>query len=94
MNVFVYGDESGVFDKAHNAFFVFGGIILLDKGEKDSLYRQFISAERKIAAACGLDGVELKARGNRERTQARHAQLRLQNLPPALVPWDEGADKP
>jgi len=61
LNVFVYGDESGVFDKAHNAFFVFGGIILLDKGEKDSLYRQFISAERKIAAACGLDGVELKA---------------------------------
>ena len=57
----MYGDESGVFDKAHNEFFVFGGIILFGKDARDSLYRQFIAAERKIASACGMGGVELKA---------------------------------
>lgn len=27
MNIFVYSDESGVFDKIHNKIFVFGGAI-------------------------------------------------------------------
>lgn len=29
MDIFVYSDESGVFDKAHNDVFVYGGLILL-----------------------------------------------------------------
>lgn len=59
MNIFVYGDESGVFDKDHHDWFVFGGLLFFDKADKDSAVRQFISAERKIAPA--YRGGELKA---------------------------------
>ena len=31
MNIYIYSDESGVFDKEHNDYFVFGGLILLGK---------------------------------------------------------------
>lgn len=31
MDIFVYSDESGVFDVKHNDYFVFGGLILLGK---------------------------------------------------------------
>ena len=49
MNIFIYGDESGVFDKKHNDVFVFGGLIFLDKAQKDDENRKFIHAERAIA---------------------------------------------
>ena len=29
MNLYVYSDESGVFDCEHNDYFVFGGVILI-----------------------------------------------------------------
>ena len=29
MNIYIYSDESGVFDKEHNDYFVFGGLIFL-----------------------------------------------------------------
>ncbi|WP_303202464.1 DUF3800 domain-containing protein [Raoultibacter timonensis] len=63
MNIFVYGDESGVFDKAHNDIFVFGGLVFLNKKDRDEEYRKFISAERKIMPSYGMDGTgcELKA---------------------------------
>lgn len=46
MNIFAYADESGVFDKAHNDIFVFGGVILLDREERDLAQRRYRSAER------------------------------------------------
>lgn len=48
MNIFVYSDESGVFDKAHNDFFVFGGLIFLDKNERDMWSRKYTAAEKTI----------------------------------------------
>ena len=63
MNIFVYGDESGVFDKKHNDVFVFGGLVFLDKEEKDKQCRKFLHAERCIRPYYGngsRDG-ELKA---------------------------------
>ena len=39
MELFVYSDESGVFDKVHNEIFVFGGVIFLSKKEKDIAVR-------------------------------------------------------
>lgn len=48
MNVFIYSDESGVFDKKHNDFFVFGGVIFLSKSEKDKQERKYLHAERVI----------------------------------------------
>ena len=40
MNLYIYSDESGVFDKAHNNYFVFGGIICIDNNEKEMLSRK------------------------------------------------------
>ena len=48
MNLFVYSDESGVFDQANQKYFVFGGIILLSKAEKDNISRKFIAVENEI----------------------------------------------
>lgn len=48
MNIFVYSDESGVFDKVHNDIFVFGGTIFLSKTEKDIAARKYINAEHII----------------------------------------------
>ena len=33
MDIYIYSDESGVFDKEHNDFFVFAGVILLGEDE-------------------------------------------------------------
>lgn len=49
MNIFIYGDESGVFDQAHNDVFVFGGLVFLGKDGRDAQSRKYIAAERKIA---------------------------------------------
>ena len=35
MNIYVYSDESGVFDKVHNDIFVFGGLIMLETSSKE-----------------------------------------------------------
>ena len=48
MDIYVYSDESGVFDKVHNNVFVFGGLILLGKASKDEWSRRYIAAERAI----------------------------------------------
>ena len=51
MNIFVYSDESGVLDKTHNKYFVFGGVIFLSKDEKDVATRKYSAAERVIRHA-------------------------------------------
>lgn len=43
MNIYIYSDESGVFDKEHNDYFVFGGLILLGKEEKENWSRKYSS---------------------------------------------------
>ena len=48
MNIFIYSDESGVFDKIHNEYFVFGGLILLGKDSKEEWERLYRNAERAI----------------------------------------------
>ena len=62
MNIFVYSDESGVFDKVHNRFYVFGGVIFLDKESKDDCTRMYIKAERDIKRKNGMGSAdEVKA---------------------------------
>lgn len=63
MSIFVYGDESGVFDAAHHDVFVFGGLVFLDRKSREIEYRRFISAEKKLASSYGAkgSGFELKA---------------------------------
>jgi hypothetical protein len=61
MQLYVYSDESGVFDKIHNDIFVFGGLIFLDKENKDIFARRYLKAERDIRNNKYEEGIELKA---------------------------------
>ena len=45
MKLYVYADESGVFDKAHDDIFVYGGVIVLASLKGDSI-RQYLALER------------------------------------------------
>ena len=60
MDIYVYSDESGVFDHVHNDIYVFGGLIILGKSQKDDCERLYRSAESSIAPAYP-GGAELKA---------------------------------
>lgn len=60
MNIYVYGDESGTFDKAHNDWFVFGGLIFLSKEQRDVASRKYSRAEKAIRSQYPGAG-ELKA---------------------------------
>lgn len=62
MNIYVYSDESGVLDKVHNDFYVFGGLIFTSGDERDSLSRQYIAAERNVRQSENIpSSIEVKA---------------------------------
>lgn len=62
MNIFIYSDESGVLDKAHNDFFVFGGLVFLSKDDRDVWSRKYIAAEKTVRDAEGIcKSAEVKA---------------------------------
>lgn len=61
MDLFVYSDESGVFDKAHNEIFVYGGLLFLGKQQKDEYVRRYLAAERAIRGEKNSGESELKA---------------------------------
>lgn len=48
MNIYVYSDESGVFDQIHEDRFIFGGLIFLDKKSRDIETRKYLNVERTI----------------------------------------------
>ena len=48
MNIYVYSDESGVLDKKHNDYYVFGGLLFTSEEERDLKSRQFLAAENNI----------------------------------------------
>lgn len=61
MDLFIYSDESGVFDKTHNEIFVYGGLILLGKKQKDDYVRRYLAAEKAIRGTKYANESELKA---------------------------------
>lgn len=62
MNLYVYSDESGVFDKEHNDYFVFGGIICVGTEEKELLSRKYARVEKVLRENKGVSlKYELKA---------------------------------
>ena len=62
MNLYVYSDESGVFDKEHNDYFVFGGIICVGTEEKELLSRRYANVEKVLRKNKGVSlEYELKA---------------------------------
>ena len=48
MNVYVYSDESGVFDYRHNQYFVFGGLICFGDKEKEKTIRKYRHVENVL----------------------------------------------
>ncbi|MEH2952266.1 DUF3800 domain-containing protein [Candidatus Merdisoma sp. JLR.KK011] len=61
MDLFIYSDESGVFDKVHNEIFVYGGLIFLSKEKKDDYNRKYLTAEKTIRCGKYSLSEELKA---------------------------------
>ena len=64
MNIFVYGDESGVFDAAHYDTFVFGGLFFFNKEERDKASRMFSSAENKLKPSYNLSSTRGELKGS------------------------------
>lgn len=60
MELYIYSDESGVFDNVHNDYYVYGGLILVNKDIRDTASRKYSGAEKNIAKAY-KKGIELKA---------------------------------
>lgn len=61
MNIYVYSDESGVFDKNHEKYFVYAGLIFLDKKEKDIKSNKYKNLEKNIKLEKNIDDfIELK----------------------------------
>lgn len=54
MHIFVYSDESGVFDKKHEDYFVYGGLIFLSKAERDNASRKYYSLESELKQRCNF----------------------------------------
>ena len=62
MNIFIYSDESGVFDKYHNNYFVFAGVICVESKNKEKWCRMYSAAERTVRVSGSYPpDMELKA---------------------------------
>ena len=62
MNIFIYADESGVFDVVHNDYYVFAWVLCLGKEARDNISRKFVRAERDLRCCTKYNGCkELKA---------------------------------
>lgn len=61
INIFIYSDESGVFDKVHNDYFIFGGIICIGNDTKEIWSRKYSAAEDVIRNKKGNKNKEIKA---------------------------------
>ena len=60
MNIYVYSDESGVFDHIHNKYFVYGGIVVIGDDSLNDYRRKYAKVEKDIREATHIEG-ELKA---------------------------------
>lgn len=62
MDLYIYSDESGVFDYKHNDYFVFGGLICFGEKQKENLERHYIHVENCLRENKYHDrSMELKA---------------------------------
>ena len=62
MNLYIYSDESGVFDRRHNDYFIFGGLICFGTDQKNVFERKYIHVENTLRKTKGLKiDLELKA---------------------------------
>lgn len=45
---YIYGDESGVFDRVHQQYFVYGGLLLPSDSVRDNFYRKYLAIEKEV----------------------------------------------
>ena len=57
MTIYIRADESGVFDPLHNDFFIFAGLIFLDKQEMELASRKVLSMEKKLRKKKKVQGI-------------------------------------
>lgn len=60
MDLYIYSDESGVFDRKHNKYFVFGGLIIYGHSNHQKWQRYYLTAEKALRNKDNYDK-ELKA---------------------------------
>ena len=60
MNIYVYSDESGVFDHKHNRYYVYAGVIMIGDESRDNWRRKYAKVEQDVRNATGAKG-EMKA---------------------------------
>lgn len=58
MEIYVYSDESGVFDVAHNKYYVFGGVMFLSKEDKDACTNKYLAAERRVKQTVSMPSAD------------------------------------
>lgn len=58
MDIYVYSDESGVFDVAHNKYYVFGGIMFLSEEEKNACTNKYLAAERCVKQTASMSSTD------------------------------------
>lgn len=62
MNIYIYSDESGIFDNKHYDYFVYGGLVFLSKQESIVTTNKYKSVENKIRKQLNLsEEIEIKA---------------------------------
>lgn len=62
MNIFIYSDESGVFDNKHYKYYVYGGVIAIDNIQNIAYTNKYSNIEKSIRNNSKIDtNQELKA---------------------------------
>lgn len=62
MNIYIYSDESGVFDHVHNEYFVFAGLIIVGEESKTEWSHKYANVENTIRKIISKDkSFEIKA---------------------------------
>ena len=62
LELYLFSDESGVFDCHHSTFFITAGLIFPDKATKDSASRRYVEAEKQFRKKSKYKNIpELKA---------------------------------
>ena len=73
MDLYIYSDESGVFDYKHEDYFVFGGLICFGKSQKENAERKYLNVEKTIRSSGKYSNdVELKASLLKKKEKAKN----------------------
>ncbi len=102
MDIFVFSDESGVFDCYHSQYFVFGGAVFLDRMTMESAARRYLSIEKQIrkenliAPEDELKASNLERKNQRRLFRATNREFRfgvVVEIPKLKIRWQIADDK-